>query len=105
MTGIRDICYTVLVMTIEIISAIIGVTIAAFILNLPFGYLRGAAKKFSFKWLFFIHAPIPFVFVLRNMAGLGYGVIPVLLVGAVAGQVVGARMNKAGSGAKVTGES
>lgn len=72
---------------------LLSVTAAALILNLPFGYLRASSKRFSFKWLLYIHLPVPFIFVLRNMAGLTYKIIPVIVVGAVVGQILGGRFN------------
>lgn len=72
-----------------------GITIAAFVLNLPFGYLRVKTKKFSIMWFVYIHLPIPAIFVLRTMAGFGYQVIPIVIIGAVAGQFAGGRLNKA----------
>ncbi len=69
-------------------------TLFALILNLPFGYLRVKAKKFSIKWFLYIHLPIPFIFVLRTMAGLGAQVIPIIVVGAVLGQLLGGKLNK-----------
>ncbi|MBI5587685.1 MAG: hypothetical protein HY889_04880 [Deltaproteobacteria bacterium] len=68
-------------------------TLAALVLNLPFGYLRVKTKKFSVMWFLYIHLPIPFIFVLRTMAGFGYKFIPVLVVGAVLGQFIGGRLN------------
>ena len=68
------------------------ITIAAFVLNLPFGYLRGPTKKFSFLWFLYIHLPIPAIFVLRTMAGFTYKVIPIIIVGAVLGQLIGSRI-------------
>ena len=90
-------CYLIQVMTtlnytIMILAALI---IAAFVLNLPFGYFRGNTKKFSFKWFLYIHLPIPFIFVLRTLAGFGFNIVPLMIAGAVAGQVIGARFNKA----------
>jgi hypothetical protein len=83
-------------MTMEkAIMILLAITVIALILNLPFGYLRSKSRKFSFKWLFYIHIPVPFVFVLRNFAGLEYKAIPVILIGAVAGQLLGGLMNPA----------
>ena len=45
-------------------------------------------------WFVYIHVPIPFVFVLRKYAGLDYRVIPVIVIGAIAGQFLGGRFNK-----------
>lgn len=70
------------------------VAFAALVLNLPFGYLRMNTRKFSVMWFVYIHLPIPVIFILRNMAGLGYVFIPLMVVGAVAGQFIGGRFNK-----------
>jgi hypothetical protein len=76
------------------IMILLGITLIALILNLPFGYLRSKSRKFSLKWLFYIHVPIPFIFILRNLAGLDYKVIPVIATGAVVGQLLGGLMNQ-----------
>lgn len=76
-----------------VIASIAIVTAAALVLNLPFGYLRVRAKKYSVKWFVYIHLPIPFIYVLRTVAGLDYRVIPVIVIGAVAGQLLGGRLN------------
>jgi hypothetical protein len=68
------------------------ITIVAFVLNLPFGYLRGNTKKFSVMWFLYIHLPIPAIFVLRTMAGFTYKAIPIIIVGAVLGQLIGSRI-------------
>jgi len=68
------------------------ITFAAFVLNLPFGYLRGPTKKLSFMWFLYIHLPIPAIFFLRTMAGFSYKVIPIIIVGAVLGQLIGSRL-------------
>ncbi len=70
------------------------VSLAALVLNLPFGYLRMNTRKLSFKWFLYIHLPIPFIFILRNMAGLDYKFIPLMVAGAVAGQFLGGRLNR-----------
>jgi len=75
------------------ILALALLTLAALVLNLPFGYLRVKTKKFSVMWFLYIHLPIPFIFVLRTMAGFGYKFIPILVVGAVLGQLLGGRLN------------
>ncbi|MEK7773662.1 MAG: hypothetical protein AAB307_04890, partial [Deltaproteobacteria bacterium] len=62
--------------------------------NIPFGYFRAGVKKLSFKWFLYIHLPIPFIFVLRNLAGLGAKFIPIIAAGAVLGQIMGGRFNK-----------
>lgn len=80
--------------TYSIATLAILVTMAALVLNLPFGYLRMYTRKLSFMWFVCIHLPIPFIFILRNMAGLSYKFIPIIVVGAVAGQFIGGRLNR-----------
>ena len=48
------------------------VTIAVFVLNLPFGYWRETTKKFSLQWVLAIHLPVPIVIALRHLSGLGW---------------------------------
>ncbi len=69
-------------------------TFAAFVLNLPFGYLRVKTRKFSFLWFLYIHLPIPLLFLLRKTAGFGWKVVPIIAAGAVMGQFIGGRLNK-----------
>ena len=64
-------------------------TLITLILNLPFGYLRSMSKRFSPKWFLYIHIPIPFVVLMRIWLGFSYTAIPVLLIGAVTGQLLG----------------
>lgn len=68
--------------------------VSAFVLNLPFGYLRAASTKFSIKWFLYIHLPIPFIIALRWSFGVGYNAAPFVVVSAVAGQFLGGRLNK-----------
>lgn len=65
---------------------------AALVLNLPFGYFRAGARKFSLKWFLYIHLPIPFIFLLRRFAGIGAEYIPFIAAGAIAGQLIGGRL-------------
>lgn len=62
-------------------------------LNIPFGSYRVLTKKFSVAWWLAIHLPIPFIILLRTVAfDLPLWVIPISLVSAVAGQVIGSRL-------------
>ncbi len=77
-----------------LLATIIGViliTTATFALNLPFGYYRGGTAKFSFMWFLYIHAPIPVIFVLRTLAGYSIKYVPIFIIGAILGQVIGRR--------------
>ena len=79
--------------TYSVATLTIFVTMAALVLNLPFGYLRMNTRKLSFMWFVYIHLPIPAIFILRNMAGLSYKFIPIIVVGAVAGQFIRGSLN------------
>lgn len=68
--------------------------LAVFIINLPFGYMRSKATKFSRQWMMAIHIPVPFVFLLRIFSGLNWTVIPLLVLSDVAGQLAGGRLGK-----------
>lgn len=58
--------------------------------NLPLGYLRCGARKFSLRWFILVHLSIPFIVMLRGMLGFSWRWIPITLACAVAGQVIGA---------------
>jgi hypothetical protein len=70
---------------------------AAFIMNVPLGYLRADVRKFSFLWFLYIHLSIPFIILLRLGMGISYWYIPFSVGSAVAGQVAGARLKKSRS--------
>jgi len=65
-----------------------------FLLNLPFGYMRSKATRFSRQWMMAIHIPVPFVFLLRVFSGLNWTVIPLLVLSDIAGQMVGGKLKK-----------
>ena len=67
------------------------VALLVFLLNLPFGALRGRERKYSFKWFLFIHLPIPFVVLLRWYSDIGFAwyTYPPLVAAFFAGQVIG----------------
>ncbi len=65
-----------------------------FLLNLPFGYLRSKATRFSRKWIMAVHIPVPLVFLLRIFLGLGLIVIPLLVASDIAGQIAGGMLRK-----------
>jgi hypothetical protein len=73
--------------------AILTICIITFVLNLFFGYFRARERKFSFKWFLCIHLPIPLVAFARLYSHLDYGVIPIFLVVAVAGQIIGGKVD------------
>jgi len=66
----------------------------AFILNLPFGYIRKSAKKYSLKWFLCIHVPVPMVIIARIATHTGYTFIPVFILVSIAGQVCGGKITR-----------
>ncbi len=73
-------------------EAVATIFIITFVMNLIFGYFRAKEKKYSLKWFLFIHLPIPVVIFARLYANLDYRVIPVFLIAALAGQVIGGKV-------------
>ncbi len=65
----------------------------AFAINVPLGYLRQNYPKFTFGWYFYIHISIPLIIYLRIKAGFSWKFIPITLGAAVAGQMLGGRLN------------
>ncbi|MCZ7403862.1 MAG: hypothetical protein O8C67_02875 [Candidatus Methanoperedens sp.] len=68
--------------------------LVVFLINLPFGYVRGNAARFSKKWMMAVHIPVPFVFLLRIFSGLGLAAIPFLVISDIAGQIAGGKLRK-----------
>lgn len=58
------------------------------------GYIRENCPKFSIRWLFWIHASIPLIIYLRMASGTSKWFIPVSILLAVAGQVIGGRWRR-----------
>jgi hypothetical protein len=75
---------------------LLGLILIAFAINMPLGYLRQNYRKFSFGWYFYVHISIPLIIYLRIKAGFSWMFIPLTLGAAVAGQLVGGRLNKKG---------
>jgi hypothetical protein len=65
-------------------------------LNLPFGFWRAGAEKFSLRWVVAVHAPVPLVVGIRLLSGLGWQFItfPVLIGAFFTGQFVGGRLRR-----------
>jgi len=62
------------------------------LINLPFGYFRKRTKPYTFKWFLYIHIPIPFIFLARVLSHLDFTYIPLFVLGALIGQILGGRM-------------
>jgi hypothetical protein len=69
------------------------VVIAAVVLllNLPFGYWRAGAKRFSLQWFLAVHVPVPLVIGLRLVSGIGWqlATFPVVIGAFFGGQFLG----------------
>ena len=72
---------------------LLAVTVAVFLLNIPFGYWRENTPKFSLAWVLAIHLPVPFVIALRFFSGLGWEIhtYPFLVAAFFTGQYAGLR--------------
>ncbi len=73
-----------------------AVALAVFLINLPFGYWRAGVRKFSWRWIVSVHAPVPAVVSLRLASGLGFQFItfPVLIGAYFLGQMCGGKANR-----------
>lgn len=80
-------------MTTTLFGAL-ALSLLAFGANLPLGYLRAGARKYSFRWFLYIHLSIPLLVATRLALGFGWGIVPATLACAVAGQVAGSRCRK-----------
>jgi hypothetical protein len=74
-------------------ALVFGLLSMTCMLNLPFGFMRGKARKYSLKWFLYIHLPIPFIFLARTYSHLDYRYIPLFVGAAVLGQVLGGKLN------------
>ncbi len=63
-----------------------------FLINIPFGYWRSGADKFSRNWMMAVHIPVPLVFLLRTISGFGLTTIPLLVLSFATGQFVGGKI-------------
>lgn len=68
--------------------------LATLLVNLPFGYIRGSMRKFSFWWFVAIHAPVPMVILIRKFHDLSltWSLAPFLLGSFFIGQFLGRKM-------------
>ena len=73
-------------------------SLVVFVINLPFGYWRSKTVRFSRQWMLAIHLPIPFIFILRTVSGIGLRYVPFLAVFFALGQFAGAMVGKYLSG-------
>ncbi len=67
------------------------------LLNLPFGYWRAGARKFSLRWFLAVHVPVPLVIAIRLVSGIGWHIVtfPLIIGAYVAGQFLGGLLGRA----------
>ena len=84
--------------TMSSYDLVIAGLIATILINIPFGYLRAKFKEqgSKIKWFLAIHAPIPFIAVMRREIGVGWYLIPLFIIAFSIGQYVGGLMYKKG---------
>lgn len=70
------------------------ISLVSFLINIPLGYIRENCPKFSFKWLFWIHASIPLIVYLRLVLHTSKLFIPAAIILAILGQIIGSRYRR-----------
>jgi hypothetical protein len=71
---------------------VIIIALLALIINIPFGYLRNKTRKFSALWFLYVHLSIPLIIAVRLLSHTDYRYIPIFILAAVAGQILGGRI-------------
>jgi hypothetical protein len=77
---------------------ILLIAAAAFVLNLPLGYLREGTRKFSPAWFVYVHLSVPLIALLRITNHLSYWLIPLFIACAVGGQLAGGSLRRTRAG-------
>lgn len=54
------------------LTSVLLMAVSVFLLNLPMGWWRQGARKFSWQWLVAIHAMVPLVILLRHLLHVGF---------------------------------
>ena len=73
---------------------ILVVSVLCLLVNIPMGRRRERCRKFSWQWIFWIHASIPLIILLRIWLKLHPIAIPINIAAAVLGQVIGGAPEK-----------
>lgn len=63
-------------------------------LNIPLGYAREGAPRYSAKWFLYVHLSIPVIAFLRITNHLTLWAIPAFIACAILGQIVGGRLRR-----------
>lgn len=64
-------------------------SIFAFGVNIPLGFIRQGCPKMTVAWFFWIHASIPTLIYLRLSMGIKIWFIPISILLAILGQIIG----------------
>ena len=62
------------------------------LVNLPFGHARAKTKRYSLRWFLYIHIPIPLIFIARTLSHIEFKYIPLLVLAAITGQLLGGKL-------------
>ena len=73
---------------------IVLVSVICLLVNIPMGMRRERCRKFSWQWIFWIHASIPLIIFLRIWLKLHPIAIPINIASAVIGQFIGGAPEK-----------
>jgi F0F1-type ATP synthase membrane subunit a len=73
-----------------------ALALAVLVMNLPFGFWRAGVRRFTRSWFVAVHAPVPFVILLRVVSGLGWHLVsfPVLIGAFFTGQFLGGALRR-----------
>lgn len=75
-----------------LVMALIG--LAALAVNIPLGYLREGRPRYSLAWFFYVHLSVPLIAFLRVRSNLTAWFVPLFILCAVAGQILGGRARR-----------
>ena len=73
-------------LTILLIAAL------ALIINIPLGYLRSKCRRFSIKWMLYVHLSVPLILAARLFTHTDATFILFFVSAALAGQFIGGRL-------------
>lgn len=74
------------------IFVIAAIFCLAVLINLPFGFLRSRVKKFSLKWMIYVHLPVPLIILARVFSQIEFHYVPLFLIGGIIGQLCGGKI-------------
>ena len=75
-------------------NVLAGLLAFVYLFNLPFGYWRAATKKLTKEWVLAVHLPVPVIFALRVVYGVGLELIPLFVFALFLGQFSGGRIRR-----------